>query len=182
MFKPEPLLPVTMCERLRDELGADAVLGFYDPAKETSPDAKVKLGGDTYITVAASSIDRVCNVLREDPRFLFDSLMCLSGAEDLAKDHFCVVYSLFSFKHGHKLTLKVRLPKEEPKVKSVQGIWSAANWFEREAFDLFGIHFENHPDLRRLLLPSDWVGHPLRKDYEFPKEYNGISCVRAKLK
>jgi NADH-quinone oxidoreductase subunit C len=65
---------------------------------------------------------------------------------------------------------------------SVVRVWSGADWFEREAYDLFGIEFENHPDLRRLLLPPDWVGFPLRKNYEFPKEYNGISCVRPKLK
>jgi NADH-quinone oxidoreductase subunit C len=92
-----------------------------------------------------------------------------------------VVYHLSSYTHKHRFVLKVTLPRwkgdkagELPEVPSVTGLWSTADWHEREVFDLCGVHFTGHPDLTRILLSEDWVGHPLRKDYEFPLEYHGI--------
>ncbi len=82
-----------------------------------------------------------------------------------AEPRFEVVYHLYSHEHKQRLRLKAKLGGENPEIASVTSVWRAANWYEREAFDLFGIHFKGHPDLRRILMPDDWEGHPLRKDY-----------------
>ncbi len=112
----------------------------------------------------------------------FDSLMALCGIDfkgmkkwgEEAGDALGVVYLLYSNLHKLKLTVKVRLPRDDARVFSVARIWRTADWHERETFDLYGIVFEGHPDPRRLLLPEDWEGWPLRKDYEMPVEYRGI--------
>ena len=95
--------------------------------------------------------------------------------------HMQLVYHLFSMQHKHSLVLKVMLPRwrddvegQIPAAPSVSGIWSTADWHEREVFDLLGVKFTDHPNLRRILCPEDWEGHPLRKDYEMPMEYHGI--------
>jgi len=128
-----------------------------------------------YIIVKKESFKEIMEYLYKEEELAFDYLMCLSGVD--WKEHLEVVYHLYSFKHRHKIVIKVKLQKEEPKIASVSSIWKTANWHEREAYDLFGIIFENHPDLRRILLPEDWEGHPLRKDYIFPKEYRGIDLT-----
>jgi len=93
----------------------------------------------------------------------FNMLLSISGIDKA--DCFEVVYNLFSTVFNKKLILKVRLDKKNPNVESLCGLYSAANWHERETYDLFGINFNNHPELERILLPKDWIGHPLRKDY-----------------
>lgn len=112
--------------------------------------------------------------LRRDPEMAFDWLANLSGVDYAADDRLCVVYDLWSFHHRHQFAVKVFCDRTEPRIASVTDLWPAANWHEREAFDLFGIDFPGHPDLRRILLPDDWEGYPLRKDYVFPREYHGI--------
>ncbi len=92
-----------------------------------------------------------------------------------------IVYHLFSYAHNHQIVLKVDLPRDNPKIATVEGQWKVANWFEREVYDLFGVIFEGHSDLRRIMLPEDWVGFPLRKDYVEQEEYDGISTQRAPL-
>jgi NADH-quinone oxidoreductase subunit C len=104
---------------------------------------------------------------------MLDYLDCLSGV-DLGKNMLGVTYNLSSITHHHKLTVKVEVSREKPEIHSVSSIWGTADWHEREAFDLFGIVFTNHPDLRRILLPDDWDGHPLRKDYKVPEFYRGM--------
>jgi NADH-quinone oxidoreductase subunit C len=89
-----------------------------------------------------------------------------------------VVYHFFSYVHRHDLTVKIDLPRDKPVVPSVAALWPSANWQEREQFDLLGVEFTGHPDLRRILLPEDWVGHPLRKDWTEPAEYRGMSTTR----
>jgi len=84
------------------------------------------------------------------------------------------VYVLYSMKHRHRYTLKCPISRETPSVPSVESVWGVANWHEREAYDMFGIVFEGHSDLTRILCPDDWEGYPLRKDYEFPKSYQGM--------
>jgi NADH/F420H2 dehydrogenase subunit C len=118
----------------------------------------------------------LCKFLCDDPELQFDYLRCLSAVDWFEEGQMEVVYHLYSMKHGHGLVVKVRIGREDPRLPSVSNIWATANWHEREAYDLFGIVFEGHPDLRRILLPQDWVGHPLRKDYsydpvEFDEEY-----------
>ena len=147
---------------------------------------------DPWIEIAAGSIVEVATHLRDDTDLEFDHLNNLCGVDYLEPDpkkaakfghepHIEVVYHLSSFTLKHRLTLKVKLPRwqddregELPEVPSVAGVWAIADWHEREAYDLVGIRFTGHPNLKRILCPEDWVGHPLRKDYEFPLEYHGI--------
>ncbi len=133
-------------------------------------------GHDAWIGVDAQAIAAVAAAAKQDPDLDFKSLMCLSGVD--AKENIQVVYHLHSLTHRHKIVLKVSVPKSDPMTQSVIGVWRAADWFERECYDLFGVRFEGHPDLRRILLPNDWEGHPLRKEYVFPTQYGGVDNTR----
>jgi len=128
---------------------------------------------DPFIVLTAQRILDVALFLRGDERLQFGSLMCLSGV-DYNDGTLGVVYHVDSMSLGHKIVLKVRVPKDNPHVPSVESVWKTANWHEREAYDLIGVVFDGHPDLRRILLPDDWEGHPLRKDYKVPEFYNGM--------
>ena len=125
-----------------------------------------------FLLVSPESVREIALFLRDDPAMKFDSLMCLSGVD--YKDRFAVAYHLHSLEIGHRIGLKAFLPREAPSLPSVDQVWPAANFQEREAFDLYGIVFEGSRDLRRILLPEDWEGHPLRKDYKYPDFYHGI--------
>lgn len=117
----------------------------------------------------------IAEFLRNEPNLKFDWLANLSGVDYAADQKFCVVYDLWSFDHNHAFAVKVYAPRaEDAAFPSVVDLWPAADWHEREAFDLVGIRFAGHPDLRRILMADDWEGHPLRKDYVFPREYHGI--------
>lgn len=153
------MAPAEIAERVK-ELFPQAASGF------TAQD------GDACLEVEAWAVAQVATFLKEEPELAFDSLMCLSGVDYGQK--LGVVYHLFSFKHRHKMALKIKVDKEAPSLSTVEGIWKGAGFFEREAFDLFGLVFTGHSDLRRILLPDDWEGHPLRKDYQVPKSYHGI--------
>jgi NADH-quinone oxidoreductase subunit C len=129
-----------------------------------------------FAVVAAEAIAEIAAFCKADPDLAFDNLMCLS-AVDYPKEtppRMEVVYHLYSYKHDHTFALKVHLSRETPAVATVEGIWPVANWHEREAYDMFGIGFVGHSDMRRILLPDDWVGHPLRKDWTDPDFYNGM--------
>lgn len=129
-----------------------------------------------FIVVKTDKITAVATFLRDDPRLYFDFLNCLSGVDSgPAEGKLSVVYHMMSIPHGHRLVLKVVIEREMPEpVPSLANIWLTANWHEREAYDLVGIPFSGHPDLRRILMPNDWNGHPLRKDYVDPDSYHGI--------
>ena len=115
--------------------------------------------------VSKERIVEVCRFLRDDPDLAFDYLSDLSGVDYPKREkRFEVVYHLYSISKGHRLRLKVEVGEGEA-VPTMTGIWRTADWHEREAYDLLGIPFEGHPDLRRILLPDDWEGHPLRKEY-----------------
>jgi NADH-quinone oxidoreductase subunit C len=147
---------------------------------------------DPFVVVDPADLIAVCRFLRDDPRLHFDMLNCISGVDYLEPDpkkapkagfdpHLEVVYHLSSFRHRHRFVLKLVLPRwkddtpgQLPEVPSVTSLWRTADWHEREVYDLSGVWFAGHPDLTRILLSDDWVGHPLRKDYEFPLEYHGI--------
>ena len=96
----------------------------------------------------------------------FDYLNCISSVDRIASGDLEAVYNLSSLNESAKAMVRVRVPREDPVIRSAVPIWNAANWHEREAFYLMGIRFEGHPDLRRILTSEDWVGHPLRKDYQ----------------
>jgi NADH-quinone oxidoreductase subunit C len=147
---------------------------------------------DPFIIVDAADIFEICRFLKTEPRLRFDLLNCISGVDYLELDpkkvakagfepHLEVVYHLSSFTHRHRFVVKIMLPRWKdgtpgalPDVPSVTSIWRAADWHEREVYDLCGVNFPGHPELRRILLSEDWEGYPLRKDYEFPLEYHGI--------
>ena len=121
--------------------------------------------GEVTIMVPRDSIAEVCRVLKLEHGF--DMLVDLCGA-DLGPEEdprFEVNYHLFSTKHFNRLRLKVLLSEDEPNVETVTGVWKTADWHERETYDMFGVVFDGHPDLRRILLPSDFDGHALRKDF-----------------
>jgi len=158
--------PAAIFESLSREFG-EAVIALDEEGK------------DPFIQVAAERIADICFFLKTRPELHFDSLICLSGVD--WEEKFQMVYHLHSLPHGHRLVLKADLGRENPELPSVSGVWRAANWHERETYDLFGITFSGHPDLERLFMPEDWVGHPLRKDYEEPEEYGGISHRREAL-
>ena len=123
---------------------------------------------EVTVVVDRAAIETVCRFLRDDPDLAFDYLSDLTGVDRLGLGEpgprFEVVYHLYSVARRHRLRLKVRAGDGEP-VPSVTTVWEGANWFEREVFDLFGVPFAGHPDPRRILMPDDWVGHPLRKDF-----------------
>ena len=116
--------------------------------------------------------------MKTDSELQFTSLICLSGIDYEEKME--VVYHLHSLLHNHRVTLKVELSRDKPTLPTVTTVWKAANWHEREAYDMFGIVFEDHPDLRRLLLPDDWEGFPLRKDHVDAEEYRGWTIRKIK--
>lgn len=130
--------------------------------------------GEPFIRVDVGVLKKVMEFLRSDSAFSFDSLMLLSGIDYPEKQCLAVAYHIFSMKHRHRIFLKVFVPRDVPHVPTVSDIWPTANWHEREAYDLFGIVFEGHPNLRRILCPDDWEGHTLRKDYKEPATYRGI--------
>jgi NADH-quinone oxidoreductase subunit C len=142
---------------------------FGNAVVEVKPDAVV----DPYIVLVPAGLTEICKFLRDDERLQFDYMMCQSGV-DYNNGTLGSMYHLSSMKLGHKIVLRVVVPKENPVVPSVVSVWAAANWMERETYDLIGIVYEGHPDLRRILLPYDWEGHPLRKDYKVPEFYNGM--------
>jgi NADH-quinone oxidoreductase subunit C len=141
------------------------------------PDAVVEAKSEGVVQpsvkIAPGRLRDAMLALRNEPDLSFDYLMCLSGV-DLGKETLGVVYHLSSMTHRHKLTVRADVPASEPRLPTVSDIWPTANWHEREAWDLVGVVFANHPDLRRILLPEDYPGHPLRKDFKVPEFYNGM--------
>jgi len=176
-------------ELLAEHLG-EAALGFDAEAIDPVAD------------IAPEKIADACAFLRDDPRLAFDMLMCLSGidwdgydengkgksvailgytdlgapetSDRVGEGDFGVAYNLYSHTEKHKFTLRVRVPRDVAAVPTVSHLWQTANWHEREAWDLVGITFTGHPDLRRMLLEDSWVGHPLRKDYQMPDQWESV--------
>ncbi len=169
--------PEEIFEILKEKFGEETV-AFDD-----------QLPVDKIITVDPFKIREVCEFLHDNESLLFDALMSLSGVDDANGEKvtdedgtyeikggtLSVFYHLHSTKLKHKVTLKASVPREKPEVESVVPVWAGANWHEREAYDMYGIKFLHHPDLRRILMPYDWPGgYPLRKDYKNPEFYHGI--------
>lgn len=183
-------------ELLAEHLG-EAALGFNDE------------GVEAYADIAAAKIADAALFLRDDERLRFDQLMCLSGidwdgydeagkgksvailgyndegqpetSDRVADGDFGVAYHLYSHELRHKFTMRVRVPRDQALVPTVTGVWSTAGWHEREAWDLMGIKFEGHPDLRRMLLDEAWEGHPLRKDYQMPAQWQNVPMAGKDL-
>ena len=133
------------------------------------------------IEIDPQRIDEVSAFLKSEDDLAFDSLANLTGVDYPERDKIQVVYELDSYRLRHSLVLRVDCLREDPETKTVEGVWRAANWLEREVYDLLGVGFVGNHDLRRILLPDDWIGHPLRKDYVEAPEYHGISTVRESI-
>lgn len=172
--RPGSALPLeTILERVR-ELDPQSTIG-------TAPN------GARWIQVTPSRLLEVARLLKGAPELRFEQLCCLSGLDllkffappDISQsEQFACVYELYSVALGLSVRIKVVVPRSAPEVPSVESVWGVASFFEREIFDLYGVVFVGHHDLRRLLMPPDWSGHPLRKDYEYPGSYGGVECRR----
>jgi NADH-quinone oxidoreductase subunit C len=167
------MAPEEICKLLKDKFG-DAVV-----------DAAVG-GAHPCAKVAADRWPEVAMFLRDDPRLRLNFLRCITSLDLLADEKLACVYDLNSVPTDsptelktktHEFAVRVETDRNNPVIPTVSHVWSAADWHEREAYDLMGIVFSDHPDLRRILCPDDWKGHPLRKDYEFPLEYHGIPAT-----
>ncbi len=169
---------------------SDALVARFGPAVQPVMDAI-----DPHVIIQVpGDLPDIFAYLRDDDRLAFDVLNCISGVDYLETDakkvakagfepHTEVIYHLSSFNLRHRFTVKLILPRWKddipgslPEVPTVSHLWKTADWHEREVYDLSGVLFTEHPDLRRILLAEDWEGHPLRKDYEYPLEYHAIRC------
>jgi NADH-quinone oxidoreductase subunit C len=127
--------------------------------------AHSRLGEDTVI-LAKSGLSEVAEFLKDDPELKFDVLMDVTAVDyEKRRPRFEVVYHFLSLEHRHRLRVKVPVGEPDPEVDTLTGLWKGANWYEREVYDMFGIRFRGHPDLRRILMYPEFEGHPLRKDY-----------------
>jgi len=138
--------------------------------------------GHPWFAVRAEDLPKVAHFLKHDSHLRLTWLPCLTGLDYPEKSQLAVAYDLMSHELGHTICVKVFVPRDNPLIPSIAHIWRAAEWHERETYDLFGILFTGNPDSvtedgithpRRILLPDDWQGFPLRKDYVFPVEYHG---------
>lgn len=145
---------------------------IIDLVEKTFPNTVIKKEIEKlepFIQVLPESVPEVLQFLRDNPDLQFDFLMSLTGMDMMGLSEggeLRAVYHLFSYKYRHTIVVKADCPREKPEIPTVSHIYPIANWYEREAFDLVGIIFVGHPDLRRILLPQEWEGHPLRKDWK----------------
>jgi NADH-quinone oxidoreductase subunit C len=123
--------------------------------------------GEVTVIAKREGLVGLMTYLRDEPSLRFNFLSDLSGVDlgEFAAPRFAVAYHLYSLVHHHRLRIKVYLAEEDARVPSMCGVWKTANWHEREVYDMFGVTFDDHPDLRRILMPADYEGHPLRKDF-----------------
>ncbi|MFI5173383.1 MAG: NADH-quinone oxidoreductase subunit C [Terriglobia bacterium] len=150
---PQGLESNTTVKRFRERLG-DALIEV------------VSFQGETTLVVDKGRILEICQFARDDDTLQFNYLADLTGVDRMpGEPRFEVIYHLLCLSRAERLRLKVRLGEKDCNVGSVTSVWPTANWHEREVFDMFGVVFENHPDLHRILCPEEWNGHPLRKDY-----------------
>ena len=159
-------------------LRAPGLAGADLPRRPDPADKKDKgRAGDPFVIVDPERLPDFLQVCRDDEKLAFELLIDLS-ATDPSKDdeNLWINIQLLSLRFRQRLAIKAFLPKARPSLPTTSSVYRASQWHERECAEMFGITFEGHPDPRNILLPDDWVGAPLRKDYEFPKEYHGISC------
>ena len=152
----------------------DEIKSYLD--KNLSDKFEVKEEKDA-IFVSPENLIQVMEFLKDDNEMKFDTLLCVTGYDDKVLGS---AYNLFSLEKNQYIEVRVEVDRENPVVPTVEGLWKAADWHERESYDLFGINYEGHSDLRRILLPNDWEGHPMRKDFVTPEFYNGMPVPKDK--
>jgi NADH-quinone oxidoreductase subunit C len=127
-----------------------------------------------HVRILPERLREVCSYIKNEPQLNVDLLRCISAIDWPQQAQIELSYDLLSLQFNHALAIKVMLDRTRPEIDSVSSVWPAADWHEREAFDLMGVIFMNHPDPRRILMPDDWSGYPLRKDYQDLTEYHGL--------
>lgn len=148
------------------ELADNRVVKRLEALRAGTVTAASAFRGELAVVVPPGRVGEVCELLRSDPELGYNLLVDITAVDHYpVEPRFEVVYHLRAMRSGQRLRLKAPLGGEQPQIDSVVSLWPAADMLEREVFDLFGIHFSGHPRLRRLLMPDDWQGHPLRKDY-----------------
>jgi NADH-quinone oxidoreductase subunit C len=168
-------------EGIHDRLQAIAAPGLLGADRPRDPDPADKKdkgrAGDPFVLVAPELLAVFLEVCRDDPRLSFELLIDLSATDPAVDDeNLWINVQLLSIRYEHRLAVKSLLPKSAPVLPTTVPVYRASQWHERECAEMYGITFDGHPDPRNILLPDDWVGYPLRKDYVFPDEYHGISC------
>jgi NADH-quinone oxidoreductase subunit C len=163
-----------------DRLNAISAPGLVQVDVPRPPNKKEKdpgRSGRPFLVIEPGRIVDLLRVCRDDERLRFELLIDITASDPSVEDpNLWVLVELLSITHRHRLALKALLPKADLSIPSATAVYRAAQWHERECAEMFGIRFLGHPDPRNILLPDDWEGYPLRKDYVFPKEYHGISC------
>ena len=139
---------------------------------EELAESQIELKPDQWLEIAT--------YLKNDPGLSFDQLECVTGIDTGEDGPLQSRYNLHSMEHRHKIEVVISLDRNNPKVASIEQVWRVGDWFERETYDMFGIIYEGHRDLRRILCPEDWEGWPLRKDYETQETYHGIVVPKIK--
>lgn len=153
----------------------EEILALLSGLNLSTPPVAEKDCSPPAIRVDPADLTRVCLEMHRHPSTYFDLLSCVTAIDNgPAVGTIEIAYNLYSIPYNIHLMLKTAIPRDNAVLDSVEGIWKTANWHEREIFDLFGVRFSNHPDLRRILLPADWEGHPLRKDYRQQEYYKNI--------
>jgi len=175
-LQPAGLAPNDIAEKIKEKF-ADQVIEVVEFRDQVS------------VIVKRDQILSILKFLHDDPLLSLNHLQDLTAVDYSKKKEirFEVVYNLYSIRHRHKIRIRAQVPENDTKIDSVVPIWSGANWHERECYDMFGITFTGHPDLRRILMPEDWEGFPLRKDYplkgpEFDKDWPGFTDVVKRSK
>jgi|MudIll2142460700_1097286.scaffolds.fasta_scaffold38002_3 NADH-quinone oxidoreductase subunit C len=175
-LQPAGLAPNDIAEKIKEK--------FADQVVEV-----VEFRDQVSVIVKRDQILSILKFLHDDPLLSLNHLQDLTAVDYSKKKEirFEVVYNLYSIRHRHKIRIRAQVPENDTKIDSVVPIWSGANWHERECYDMFGITFTGHPDLRRILMPEDWEGFPLRKDYplkgpEFDKDWPGFTDVVKRSK
>jgi NADH-quinone oxidoreductase subunit C len=145
------------------------------------PDEIVEILNDgKVVQLKPQKWNEIAAFFRDHADSLLDQLECLTGVDLGIEEPLQVCYNLHSMKHRHKIEIQIKTDREKPEIPTVETIWRMADWFEREAYDMYGIVFTGHRDLRRLLCPEDWEGWPLRKDYKEQETYHGIVVPKVK--
>ena len=134
---------------------------------------------DSHIHLRQDNWREIAEWLKSEKNLLFNSLQCITGM-DIGEDKLESRYNLHSMDHGHAIEIRIAVPVNGAKIPSIEQVWRIGDWFERETYDMVGITFEGHRDLRRMLLPEDWEGYPLRKDYDVQETYHGIAIPKVK--
>jgi len=166
-----PSLEVQAATWLEEALGAGTVLRVQPAGVKDGP-------REASVEVAPARVADVLRLLRDDSRTRLGFLANLTAVDWPARNVIELVYHLTSYVTGHELTVRAQVPRQDPKLPSVVDLFPVADWLEREQYDLLGVVFEGHPELRRLLMPDDWQGFPLRKDYVEGKFYRGMPTSR----